>query len=390
VAEKVVTLARAYEIAVAELRACYDVNGIVAGRGHYDDYWTRDAFFAWLGALELGDFEVVEQHLRFLASLQRGDGMIPFLVRRYVPWLSHLGVKIGLRAKPGFRVSKALWRSQVIDSNSYFVIGFAEFLKRAGDKEFLREYIPVLESALLWCLKRIKPGESLAWEGPLAGWNDSVIKSGKTLMTNVLFCRAFECWEEICGVYQIALRSEFSGVSAKIREALQREFFNGTYFVDWIDRRGQRYNFFDSNANFLAVLWDVAARSQGEGIIDFALSQPFAGPLLKLVYPPYPQRCVAVSDRIWGIGDLACGEGMYWLEPTCLLALCLIKMKRRDEARVILTGLAELIALYDGAYEVYEWRRSELHPVHRIYRAEHPYARGAALFVLACKRLGCA
>jgi glycogen debranching enzyme len=46
---------RAYRIAVRHLGACYNPDGIVAGRLHFNAYWARDGFWASLGALALGD-----------------------------------------------------------------------------------------------------------------------------------------------------------------------------------------------------------------------------------------------------------------------------------------------------------------------------------------------
>ncbi len=47
------TIQRAYHRAVRDLRACYNPDGIVAGRLHFNAYWSGDGFFASLGALTL-------------------------------------------------------------------------------------------------------------------------------------------------------------------------------------------------------------------------------------------------------------------------------------------------------------------------------------------------
>ena len=54
-ASHVDVIRRAYQVAVRDLRACYNPEGIVAGRLHFNAYWARDGFWALFGSLALGD-----------------------------------------------------------------------------------------------------------------------------------------------------------------------------------------------------------------------------------------------------------------------------------------------------------------------------------------------
>ena len=378
-------LRKAYKIAKKELRSCYDGLGIVAGRSHYEDYWTRDASFSCLGALALGDYKIVEKQLELLASFQRKDGMIPFLIRKFLPWFSFLGLKIKIKLRPKFRSHKALYLSEVIDSNAYFVIVFAELLVKTEDKELLEKYRPNIEKALSWCLKKIKPGESLAYEGPIAQWNDGIYKTGKTLMTNVLFYKAFKDWEDICSKYQLKTISEFIGIAAKIKKALQKDFYNGQYFIDWVDSK--KHDYFDSNANFLAILWDVATKEQAEKIVDFSLKHLIDNPFVRSVYPNYPWYRVEIFNCLLRMADYH-DDTTYWPEPSCLFVLCLNKIGRTKEAKKFLMNLADMIIEYNGVYEIYNHYGQKKRSVSRWnYRAEHPFARGASAFVLASKEI---
>jgi hypothetical protein len=366
-------LAPAYEIAVAELRACYDEFGIVAGRHHYNDYWTRDAAFAWSAALELGDWPVVQRHLEFLSRLQRKDGMVPFLIRRYLSPFAMLGIKIKIPSRPKFRSHKALFLSEVIDSNPWFAIGLADLVAHTQEASLLAELIIHLYPALDWCLGKVGR-DGLVKEGIIAGWNDGILKSGRTLLNNVIFYQAFRRWG--------ALDPDFSAAAQGIKGALQRDFFNGRYFIDWIDRRPHDY--FDSNANFLAILWGVANQSQAERIIDFAFENLLDPPLVKLVHPRYRSGLVDPANRFLGVADYSDGR-LYWLDTACLFVLALEKMGRKREAEDFLLCLANLIVKHQGVYEIYD---REFQPVRRWNcRAEHPFVRSAGLFVLACRSL---
>ena len=129
-------ISRAYKIAVRCLRKNYSKRGILAGTNHFDDLWARDALFASLGALELGDFEVVKKVLLNLLKYQRADGLLPFRV----------GVKSSLLKLMGFRSNKIvpayydeLGHSEVKDSNSLAVILFGEYVKKSGDLKFAKK-----------------------------------------------------------------------------------------------------------------------------------------------------------------------------------------------------------------------------------------------------------
>ena len=367
-------LVQSYALAVAELRTCYDGRGIVAGRHQYDDYWTRDAGFAWMAALELGDWQVAQRHLEFLSRLQRRDGMIPFLIRRHLSPFAMWDIKIRIPPRPKFRSHKSLFLSEVIDSNPWFAIGLADLVAHTREAFLLTDLIAHIYPALGWCLGKVGP-DGLVREGILAGWNDGILKSGRTLLNNVIFYQAFNRWS--------GLDPDFSTAARGIKEALQRDFFNGHYFIDWINRRP--HNYFDSNANFLAILWGVADQYQADRIMDFAFENLLDPPLVKLVHPRYRPGLIDPANRLLGVADYSDGR-LYWLDTACLFVLALEKMGRKREAEDSLFCLASLVIKHGGVYEIYD---RSFQPVRRWNcRAEHPFARSAGLFALACRKLG--
>lgn len=372
----------AYQIVEKELRSCYDEFGIVAGRGHYDEYWTRDASFGCLGALELGDHEVVERYLKFLASTQRKDGMISFLSRKYLAVSQYAPWKIKINLKPRFKSHKTLGLTDVIDSNPYFVIVFSALLKKSDKKTaatLLGSYKANIEKSLFWCLTKIPPNESLAHEGFIAGWNDGIYKSGKVLITNVLFWKAFKEWEEICQKYDLEFKEEFADVSKRIKGSLVKDFFNGDFFIDWVDSK--KHAHFDSNANFLAVWWELTNKFQANKILNYALKNLLEELFVKVAYPPYPWYRVEIWNRLCGMADYINGNGCFWLEPAYLYALCLNKTGKHKEAKKQIESLSRLVMTDNGVHEVYD-SKTKLPLKRWNYKAEYPYARGSALFIL--------
>jgi glycogen debranching enzyme len=363
----------AYNLALDELRLCYDEQGIVAGRRHYDDYWTRDAAFGCLGALLLNDTEIVDRHLQMLKGYQK-NGMIPFLVRKNLPLLSMLGPKLKIWLFPQYRSHKALFMTEVIDSNPYFVILAAELIRKGGGRR-ITEYQAAIESALGWCRKRLE--NDLAVEGPIAGWNDGIYKKGSVLITNVLFWKAFSDWENLCVEYKIAADPRLKGVAARIKAQLDSRFFNGRYYIDWIDR--EKHDFFDANANLLAVYLGLAGKKKSGQIMQFIGEHLLDKPLVRLSYPSYPAKYQELFNRLFGMGDYT--GGLYWPEPALLYILSLARLGKKKEAGARLEEFAARVVEHRGVHEIYTEDKKPL--ARWQYRAEYPYARGAALYILA-------
>src|SRR5712692_10698720 len=75
------TIRRAYNIAIRDLRACYNPDGIVAGRLHFNAYWARDGFWAVFGALALGDHAQARAQLDTFMKKQFPSGKLPVRVK---------------------------------------------------------------------------------------------------------------------------------------------------------------------------------------------------------------------------------------------------------------------------------------------------------------------
>ncbi|OGC47850.1 hypothetical protein A3A69_02130 [candidate division WWE3 bacterium RIFCSPLOWO2_01_FULL_37_15] len=379
------SIIKAYNIAIKELRECYDVRGIIAGRHHYVDYWTRDAGFALPAALEIGDTKIVENHLTMLMAYQKRNGHIPFLIRQTFPILNFLGIKLKTKLFPCYRSHKLLFLSEVIDSNAYFVISTVKYLQQSKSKSLFNEYKASLEIALLWYTDKLDKKNNLIKEGFLAGWNDGVYKSGVVFITNLLVYKAVKDYILLCKTFDILVINEIEQLYSFLKSNINDIFWNGKYFDDWVDHK--RQHFFDTNANLLSIIWQFTNKDQAEKIIDYVRGNVIVKNFLKTVYPQYPNKRKEILNRLAGMGDYWGGGILFWPEPVLLYAISLIKLNRIYDATEILDNFSKIILEFNGIFEIYKLKENFFPMKTRIYLAEHPYARGAGLFIQAASEL---
>lgn len=180
-------LERAYGIAYNNLLACETSIGLAAGAHHFVDLWARDSLFATFGLVEKKDLPTAKTTIETFLNFQRKDGLIPYRILRSS---TNIAKYFG---KPSYLTSpKADFRSHqsgglVLDGGLMTVIAAAEYVRRTGDKQFLRKNKPQLLRAMNWYRKQFE--ENLLSEWFLCEWADSVLKVGKTLYTNILYWR---------------------------------------------------------------------------------------------------------------------------------------------------------------------------------------------------------
>src|SRR3989475_7675554 len=224
---------RAYHIAVRDLRACYNPEGIVAGRLHFNAYWARDGFCASFGALTLGDADQVKALLQIFTQFQMGSGELPVRIE----FLGHtFGYYHTQRLHP-----KALFRAGTLfagplDPAALFIIAAREYFLRTHDMEFCARFEPAMYRAIAWLMSQDRDGGGLIGNRRfLADWMDSILKKDKEFYINLVFfegLRAGRAVEERLGNADDARRDE--EIAGRTGPALQRGFWNGQDFTHWV------------------------------------------------------------------------------------------------------------------------------------------------------------
>ena len=371
---------KAYDIASRDLRSCYTPDGIVAGRKHFNSYWSRDGFWGVFGALELHDFEQSKKHLELFMSYQRPNGQFPV---RIAP----RGLRIGpfrfrqTSLKGIFRVGEFL--STSFDPTSLFIMAVWQYYRHTLDKDFLKKSFKAVYHAITWNQVNDIDGDGLIEAPVLSDWMDSILKKGDLLNINVIHQKALDNFASICRVLGKEKEAQnFENLSRKSKSRINEIFWNGSYYVDWIDKG--KVGGFSSDGNVLAILFGIADEKQSlailETIEEYKLDKETP---LKTVYPLYQSKQIAFHYRLFGLAGYH--NKYIWLWLACLNALNKFRLGKKTEAFDDLEKIAKIIVKYKVVYEIYTDKGEPVETL--FYSSERPFAWNAACFIYAVKSM---
>ncbi len=364
-----IVLKRAIKIAKNDLRACYAENGILAGRGHFQQYWARDSFFSSLGATAIGDFEIVEKQFRFFLEFIKSNGALP-----------------GLITASGRPVFRPLILSSPVDGNALFLISLAEFLQKSGNAGFVERNFNAIKKAMEWLEGHDLDKDGLIEEGLLANWADSVLKFWKVLYSNCCYCYALEKFSEIAsaiGKKKIALQYEKKAKKTKME--INKRFWLKEHYADWIDFR--KHKNFSSDGNVLAIAWNIAGKKQAKAIEKFVEKKKLTRIPMRSCWPNYPFWRIA-SFFAFPSKAYYYHNGLNWLWLGAMNVIALLKISEKKKALLELEKISRLIVENKTVHEIFD---SNGKPVDSLLlKSEHPFAWSSALFLLASKKAGIA
>lgn len=370
------TLNQGFNIAKKVLRGQYCKNGILAGATHFKDVWARDSFFASLGALALGDYNIVKKNLELFLKNQK-NGQIPLRIGRnnFLLPIGFLGIPLRIRI-PIFKQDKG--SNSAIDPNTLLIIAFREYYKATKDKTFLKQNLHKLEKAIQW----LKTEDGLIKEKQYGGWADSIKKQGYVLYSNVCYAHAlFSLSELFSEINKIKKAEEYLKKFKKTKEKINNKFWNGRYYIDWIDNKA--YDFFSTDGNLLAIIWGIANQQKSKSIektIEAFKINEFVPSSTN--YPKYPKEYISPFIRFFGLKDYH--NGMSWAWLGALDAIAKYKLGMKNQAKEILEKIADVFVKNNNVHEIYEKNK----PVRRLfYKSERNFAWSAGLFVLAYKTI---
>lgn len=377
------TLRRAYGIAVRDLRACYNPDGIVAGRLKFNAYWARDGLWAAFGALALGDTGQALAELGLLARYQQADGAIPVRVE-FVG--HHFTGYNTLRTRPKVVGRAGGFFRDPADPAALFAIVLNEFVRVTGDGAMGARLLATADRALRWLAKQDRDGDGIVETHYLADWMDSIMKRPKVFNVNVIYwagLRACAALAEAVGEAAAAARN--SAAADALAARLQRVFWNGQYFMDWV--HGGRHGRFSSDGNITAIFFGFASDEQARRILHYIASRGLDGATpLRTCDPVYPWWQVYPMYYLAGIPDYH--RTLIWPWLGSLNAINKARLGDPDGAVADLERIGQWYVGTGAVNEVYLPRG--LPVSRRFYSAEVPFAWNAAFYVYALRTLGLA
>lgn len=362
------------EIAIQALKSNYGEKGIYAGQHQFKDYWARDSFFASLGAISIGDYEIVKKNLELFAENQKEDGQIPLRVgAKRIEW--HF---LGIHPKQEIaRYTEDKKKNTPLDQNCLYIIVAEAYINKTQNYAFGKKHYKSLESALEWLERKDSDKNLLVEEDEFAGWTDSLKKKGEVLFTNVCYYKSTASLGKI--QEHLGKENTYFEKSEKIKRAINDNFWNGEYFIDFI-YENEKKEYFSTEANLLAIAWNVSNASQSEKIMQsigkFGL-RSYTGILNSGKKYPLSLK----SGFLIAVGLEDYHDGLYWGWISALDAIALKKTNQSQKSVEVLRNMELLFKKYGEVYEVYE-KSGE--PVQRIlYRSERPFAWSAGMYLYA-------
>jgi len=378
--ETIDAIRRAYRIAVRDLRACYNPDGIVAGRLKFNAYWARDGFWASRGALALGDHAQALAQLDTFIKYQFPSGRLPVRVE-FVG--HHLTGYNTLRSRPKVVGRAGGIFSNPIDPTALFLIAARGYVERTRDLAFNDRFDIVIDRALRWLATHDHDGDGIIESYWLADWMDSILKANKIFNLNVIYCeglRAAAALKRAGGRTEAA--ADLDRMADRLRERLQT-FWNGQYFVDWLF--GAQRGGFSADGNVLAMLFNIATEAQARRILAYIETRGLdAEAPLRVCDPVYSPWRVFPMYYVAGIPDYH--RTMIWPWLGTLNAVCKAQYGDRDGALADLARIGGWYLRHNGVNEVYDQTGK---PISRVfYTAEIPFAWNAGVYIYAVHAMG--
>ena len=374
-------ISRANKLSRNALQSCITTNGITAGTHHFVDLWARDSLFATFGLSSKKELPAAKITLETFLQYQRHDGLIPYrILRSKASFSKYFGKPAYLSSpKPNFRSYQS--GGIVPDGGLMTIIAASEYMKRSGDRKFLVKQYGNLRRAMTWYIFRFQAGLIREWF--LCEWADAVLKSGHVLYTNILYWQALGDFSRIAGLVKNQTDAKvFRLAQVSIGEKIQKQFWTGAYFADWIDWKRQDY--LSSHGNLLAIVFGFCTHKQSLSILSQIKRRSVRNWSVETNDPVYPWWRIPIWNYLVGMGDYH-NRGCFWLQTGILYVLALDKAGKHKEAGLKMQQIAAHIVRWNGVYEVYERNG---HPVRRmLYRSEHPFAWSAGLFLWAARKI---
>ncbi len=369
---------KALAISKDVLKQSASEDGLIAGSHHFKDIWARDSFFASLGStIYYPGF--TKQTLKTFLSFQKSTGELPYRIFKtsQTP-LKYFGKSHNIHGlRPNYK-NLASSLNFVPDGGLLLLVAFDNYVTLTNDKKFLEvNYAKLLKAIDFYITKTDK---TLIQEGYLSGWMDSILKSGTVFYTNLIYYKALESivhLETIIG--RKKEKERHKALLNQVKDTLYDKFYNGEYFIDFIDKKPNDY--FETYSNLLAILFNLTTHRESDIILYYIKNYlEDDSKLIKSIYPKYPKTKIYPLNYIIGLSEYH-NTNIRWLQPTIVYSIALNKEGYKEKAKTVFKGVANIIVKNKTVYEIFD--KDGIPIKKRIYKSERNFSWSAGLYMLA-------
>jgi len=260
---------------------------------HYD-WWSSDNLLTSLAIYRLGFQNKVKSVFDFFLNYQDRRGLIPLRVETSSHTLRALKIiKKHREIKPIYISSQPFFPKSPVANNALLVI-IGGMIARQEKPKWLKERFGRIEKVAGFLEKNTKKG--LLVSGRIADWDDNItLKAGFTLYANVLYTQSvLEMSQFYLSLRKPIKAKKLKNQAEETKSLIQKQFWNGQYFSDWINPRGKHFSHFDTLGNILAILFNTASPKQARQIEKFVIKNKVDQPPAKQKFPslPFPHNLV--------------------------------------------------------------------------------------------------
>ncbi len=299
-----------YQEAIGLLHDCKTTHGFIATpseRANYSRVWGRDSSITGLAALLSDDADLIEGFrlsLKTLAAHQGPHGEIPSNVDPDAQRVSYGGT------------------AGRIDADLWFVIGCSEYWRHTGDDSFIEEMTGPLEKVRFLLGAWEYNNRGLLYVPPTGDWADEYMQSGYVLYDQLLYLQALKAF---CDIHRFQHEGDDHALDEKVarlqhliranywfpedenppEDVYHKTLFekgrkavphcHGAYWMPFFSPFGYGYRF-DSLANSLVSLLQVADESQSEAVDDY-IAEHIVPEKIKLL--PAFSPVITPKDEDW-------------------------------------------------------------------------------------------
>lgn len=352
-----------------------------AGAHQFKSFWTRDFCLSSKGLLAIGRGDVVKEHLNYLLSHLRHDGLVPLYVDSMAPvnrvvmasvfktfGLGKMSLKITKDIQPYYLVNNVY---EAIDSN--LMVLYAAWVYRSSTKDTLWFESHLDKFRILFNFYNSKFDDGLIVQGEHADWQDSAQRKGKMFFTNLLY---------------LHMGAEFGFLNRERQDLLKQKIMDTFYdpitglFYSMAGRQ---------NISLEGNLWAIeyGLMKDSRELYESLKKHPLfnLGPCPGFAtYPSYTKDDTYIQVKLVGLQEYH--GNMYWswlMGYTAKVAFIMEDNQTVSKLRKII----EKVLLRDQTVNEIYRHQTELPAFSSaFYRSEHPFSWGSAFILDFCKVAG--